>query len=354
MRLAVYLREEVFSFWRTRRIRVARRCCCLLVRNGKSITLAIEPPWTTGGASKRLPCGLGRSRPQRHVVRRDICEVLDSSGPVALSWHPVCTYPFSYSLQPLEGPVLDEFLTSIAKTGSSGEVTTKIVSATRTSTVLLPRPPRHLQDSVCTPPCTKRSHMISTNTLCRKHSLTWILVAFLLWITAQSISAQVVPALHRNPYVSIFSTFTTAKPDFNHYKDYAVYGFSLGGFVQTHHVIGAEVRGSILRWGGGGHQGTALAGPRAALHFGRISPYASVLVGAALAWWYSNQPGEGLPIPRAIEGVGFLWALLGGVDVRVNRSISLRVGELGYSKIYEKGKTLTPLYASAGVVYTFN
>jgi hypothetical protein len=195
--------------------------------------------------------------------------------------------------------------------------------------------------------------MITTNTLWRKHSLVWILVAFLFWITAHGISAQVVPARHRNPDVSIFSTFTDAKPDFRHYKDYAVYGFSLGGFVQTHHVVGVEVRGSVLRWGGGGHQESALAGPRAALHFGRISPYASVLVGAANAWWYSNPPGKGLPTPRAMEGVGFQWSLLGGVDVRVNHSISLRAGELGYSKIYEDGKTLTPLYASAGIVYRF-
>jgi hypothetical protein len=196
--------------------------------------------------------------------------------------------------------------------------------------------------------------MIVTNTFCRKHTLVWIPVAFLFWATAHSISAQAVPALDRNPYVSIFATFTDAKPDLRHYKDNAVYGFSLGGFVQTHHVIGGEIRGSILRWGGGEHQEFVLAGPRATLRFGRISPYASVLVGAANAWWYPYQPGRGLPTPTRVEGVGFQWALLGGVDVRLSQSISLRAGELGYSKIYEKGKTLTPLYASAGIVYRFN
>jgi hypothetical protein len=195
--------------------------------------------------------------------------------------------------------------------------------------------------------------MVTTTTLCRKDSLVWIAVVVAFWITAHSISAQAVPALDRNPYVSIFATFTDAKPDFHNYKDNAVYGFSLGGFVQTHHVIGGEIRGSILRWGGGEHQESALAGPRATLRFGRISPYASVLVGAANAWWYSNPPGIGLPTPRKIEGVGFQWTLLGGVDIRISHSISLRAGELGYSKIYEKAKTLTPLYASAGVVYRF-
>ena len=195
--------------------------------------------------------------------------------------------------------------------------------------------------------------MVVTNTFCRKHTLVWIPVAFLFWITAHSISAQVMPALRRNADISIFSTFTAAKPDFHHYKDDAVYGFSLGGFLQTHHVVGVEVRGSIVRWGGTEHRESVLAGPRAAVHFGRISPYASVLVGAGHAWWYTNPPGKGLPPPQAVEGTGFQWAILGGVDVRMNHGISLRAGELGYSRIYEKHRTLTPLYASAGIVYRF-
>jgi hypothetical protein len=191
------------------------------------------------------------------------------------------------------------------------------------------------------------------NTFNRKHSLVWIAVVFLFWTATHSASAQVVPASRSGPDLSIFSTFTVAKPDFHQYNDFAVYGFSLGGFVQTRHIIGAEIRGSILHWGGDQRDASVLAGPRAAVYFGRISPYASLLVGAGHAWWYSNPPGKGLPTPQAVEGTGFQWALLGGVDVHVNHGISLRVGEFGYSKMYEKGKTLTPLYASAGIVYRF-
>jgi hypothetical protein len=190
------------------------------------------------------------------------------------------------------------------------------------------------------------------NTFNRKHSLVWIAVVFFFWTATHGASAQVVQASRSGPDLSIFATFTDAKPDFHQYNDFAVYGFSLGGFVQTRHVIGLEIRGSILRWGGSDHEESGLAGPRATLHFGRISPYASVLVGAANAWSFSNPSGEGQQ-RRGVEGVGFQWALLGGVDVRVKRNISLRVGELGYSKIYEQSKTLTPLYASAGIVYRF-
>jgi hypothetical protein len=184
---------------------------------------------------------------------------------------------------------------------------------------------------------------------------------FLFWAAVHGASAQVAPALRRGPDLSIFSTFSYAKPDFSHYKDFGVTGFSLGGFVQTHHVIGGpevqakgavEIRGSILRWGNGLHQESALAGPRATLSFGRISTYTSALAGAGNAWWNIYTPAG--QTVGGFNGVGFQWALFGGVDVRVNQRISLRVGEFGYSRIYEKGKTLTPLYASTGIVYRFN
>jgi len=122
--------------------------------------------------------------------------------------------------------------------------------------------------------------------------------------------------------------------------------------VQTHHVIGVEIRGSILRWGGGEHQESALAGPRAGLRFGRISPYASVLVGAANAWFYPYQPGRGLPTPPKIEGVGFQWAVLGGLDVRLNHKHQsssggtriledIREGQDTYTAVRERGRRLS-------------
>ena len=119
---------------------------------------------------------------------------------------------------------------------------------------------------------------------------------------------------------------------------------------QTRRLLGVEVRGSILKWGSDQHEESALAGPRAAKHFGRLTPYACGLVGAGNAW-SRNLPGKP---PFIIEAVGFQWSILGGVDVRLAHHFRLRVGELAYSQIYLAGRTLNALNASAGLVYRIN
>jgi hypothetical protein len=144
--------------------------------------------------------------------------------------------------------------------------------------------------------------------------------------------------------------FTDAKPNFRYLYDRAVYGFSAGGFLQTQHILGIEVRGSMLRWGSDQHEESALVGPRAAFHFHRLSPYGSGLVGAGNAW-SRNLPGKP---PFIIEAVGLQWSLVGGVDLRLAHHLRLRLGELSYSKIYLTNRTLTALNASAGFVYRIN
>jgi hypothetical protein len=168
-----------------------------------------------------------------------------------------------------------------------------------------------------------------------------------LFGVSQIASAQVVPASRPAGDISIFATFTDAKPNFRYLYDRAVYGFSAGGFLQTRHVLGIEVRGSLLKWGSDQHEESALAGPRAALHFGRFSPYACGLVGAGNAW-SRNLPSEPSFI---IEEVGLQWSVLGGVDIRLAHHLRLRVGEVAYSKIYLSDRTLSPLNASVGFVY---
>jgi hypothetical protein len=164
-------------------------------------------------------------------------------------------------------------------------------------------------------------------------------------------SAQVGPAARLAPNISIFATATDAKPNFHYLYDRAVYGFSAGGFWQTRHILGVEVRGSILKWGSDQHEESALAGPRAAKRFGRFTPYGCGLVGAGNAW-SRNLPGKQPPF--IIEAVGLQWSILGGVDVRLAHHFRLRAGELAYSKIYLAGRTLSPLNASAGLVYRIN
>ena len=86
------------------------------------------------------------------------------------------------------------------------------------------------------------------------------------------------------------------------------------------------------------------------MHFGRVSPYACVLVGAGNAW-SRNLPDKP---PLIIEAVGLQWSILGGVDIRLAHHLRLRVGELAYSKIYLADRTLSALNASAGFVYRIN
>ncbi len=178
------------------------------------------------------------------------------------------------------------------------------------------------------------------------------LTAIVVLFGAPSIAlAQVGPAFHQAPEIAIFATATDAKPNFRYLYDRAVYGFSLGGFVQTRHIFGIEARGSLLRWGSDQHEESALAGPRFALHFGRISPYGSVLAGAGNAW--SRNLPDNVP-PFIIEAVGLQWSLVGGIDFKLARRLRLRVGELSYSKIYLTNRTPTALNASAGFVYRIN
>jgi hypothetical protein len=184
----------------------------------------------------------------------------------------------------------------------------------------------------------------------RKQFLLGVAVVVCFSGAPQTASAQVVPAGRSVGDVAVFATFTDAKPNFRYLYDRAVYGFSAGGYLQTRHVVGIEVRGSLLKWGSDQHEESALAGPRAALHLGRFSPYTSGLVGIGNAW-SRNLNSE----PSLItEATGLQWSILGGVDFHLAHHLRLRVGEVAYSKIYLSGRTLSPLNASAGFVYRIN
>ena len=137
----------------------------------------------------------------------------------------------------------------------------------------------------------------------RKHFLVPIALVFLFSSVAHSASAQMIPALKAPPRIAIFGSFTDVKPNYVSFSDFAVYGISVGGYLQTRHVIGAEIRGSITRWGGDQHQESAMAGPRASLHFGHFSPYAAFIGGGANSWSWTNPPKPGLPTPENIEKV---------------------------------------------------
>lgn len=188
----------------------------------------------------------------------------------------------------------------------------------------------------------------------RKHCLARIPLALLFSVTAYSASAQVIPQIRVGPSTAVFGSFTDVKPDYVSFSDFAVYGFSVGGYLQTRRVIGAEVRGSITRWGGDQHQESALAGVRASLHFHHFAPYVAILGGGGNTWSWSNPPKPGLPKPVNTEEATTQLSVLGGLDLHLKHRLSLRMGEFSYSQIYRKEKTLTPISASAGIVYRVN
>jgi hypothetical protein len=178
-----------------------------------------------------------------------------------------------------------------------------------------------------------------------------IVLLFLLACTAGRAPAQVVPALRFGPHIAVFGTFNALKPDYKYYGDFTVYGASLGGYFQTPHVIGVEVRGSINRWGGEEHQESALAGPRASLHFGRYSPYVSMLGGGTNSWRWVSPPSKRTPRPKLGEDLGPSWQAVGGLDIHVKHHLSIRVAEFSYGKTYLDNWNLKSLTASAGIVY---
>jgi hypothetical protein len=185
----------------------------------------------------------------------------------------------------------------------------------------------------------------------KKNSLLRIALVLLLSTVAYSGSAQVIPQLKAPPRISVFSTYTSVKPDYQYYGDFAASGVTLGAFFQTRHVLGLEARGSVLRWGGQEHEESALAGPRFSMHFGRVSPYLCVLGGEANAWRWNGPRHTGQPEPKLEEALGPQWSTVGGLDIYLQHRFVIRMGEISYSKTYLKGWTMTPLTASAGIVY---
>jgi hypothetical protein len=164
------------------------------------------------------------------------------------------------------------------------------------------------------------------------------------------VSAQVMPSVRLPPSVAIFGTFTAVKPTFHIIGDFTLWGGTVGGYIQSPHLFGLEARGSINRWGGYEHQEAILAGPRAAMHFGRFTPYAAALGGAAhSSLWYVTGTGVNLkPYPDQVSAD--ISALM-GVDFHMAHHISLRLGEAQYSRILRSDRQLNSLAASAGIVY---
>jgi hypothetical protein len=173
-----------------------------------------------------------------------------------------------------------------------------------------------------------------------------LLVILLCSLHGYWASCQEIPSVSQPLRMAVFGTFTDIKPTFQVVGDLAVWGFTAGGYIQTPHVLGVELRGSITKWGGPLHQEALALGPRAALHFRRFTPYTAVLAGVTNSWEYHNPQ-----IPVATERASPALTVLGGVDFHMSHHISLRLGEVSYSRIHRSDVDLNSFGASVGIVY---
>jgi hypothetical protein len=155
--------------------------------------------------------------------------------------------------------------------------------------------------------------------------------------------AQVGPEMRGPLAIHLFGTYTYGSSDGGTHNNY---GYSLGGFVQTSHLWGLEVRGTYLRWGSDESRFDALAGPRVAIHFARFSPYGAVLVGVGHPIARLNGPKSKLQ-----SGNGAEVKLLGGVDYYATHHLSIRLGEISFAEYYALPKGVSAIDVSAGLVY---
>jgi hypothetical protein len=146
--------------------------------------------------------------------------------------------------------------------------------------------------------------------------------------------SQVVPGVRDGPTLNVFGTYTRASPEAT--SGYT-FGFSAGGFVQTHHLLGIETRGTYLHWGAGESRYDALAGPRASFRIWRLTPYIAALGGIG---HMTNTNAE--------------WKGLGGMDLYVHHRLSFRLGEISSAKLYAVPHAKTYVDYSAGLVYRFS
>lgn len=177
-------------------------------------------------------------------------------------------------------------------------------------------------------------------------------LVYLLTGSGYRAAAQMIPGLKATPNLSAYFTVpANVTPAYRYFGTPAVFGYSLGGYLQPPHFVGAEIRGQIQRRMNAEHQESVQAGPRFAMRFGRFVPYVDVLAGAGNGWRYADPPVIGVKPPKPVEGLGGEWTILGGLDIKLARHVSIRAGEIAYSKIYLKDWNLTPLNITAGVVY---
>ena len=179
--------------------------------------------------------------------------------------------------------------------------------------------------------------------VCRLCHVCFGIVVVLL-ATTQALSAQAAPSVTGGGFgrAYVFGEFTAGRPNYG--TDF-ILGPTIGGYFTFNNWLSGEARGSMLRWGPSPfHQSVAVFGPRVQFRVGALKPYTSFEAGIAHAVY---------PDPAGTNNVGsnvFTWEAIGGADYRLNRRLSIRVGEFSYGSIKVLSHGLNPKSISSGIV----
>jgi TM2 domain-containing membrane protein YozV len=88
-----------------------------------------------------------------------------------------------------------------------------------------------------------------------------------------------------------------------------------------------------------------MLGPQVSTSMGRFRPFAHLLFGADRFYAKANKDG--------IANTGGAGAFGVGLDVRLHRNLSVRLGQLDYIRSYHSGSGINAGRYSAGLVFCF-
>ena len=171
-----------------------------------------------------------------------------------------------------------------------------------------------------------------------------LIVLALLGFASSQANAQAAPTATSAGIFQIGLGGTLAKPD---YGELTIKGFSLYTTFdfKTHWGIEGDVHWVNLSNPDNIGEKSYLIGPRYVRRYGRLNPYAKILLGRGV-FIYQNQN---------VAVAANMYAAGAGVDIRAWRNINIRALDFEYQQwpgFADHG--LTPIVATAGVAYSFH
>ena len=174
-------------------------------------------------------------------------------------------------------------------------------------------------------------------------------------ISAFVLMYAIVPAFAQTQYSgtaltpkkAIYLLASAGRPN---YGREAIYGATVGGYVQWGPVVGVDARFMDLPFGATGvHQFFIGAGPRVRVTKGRFQIFGSVDGGVGHAQYTEDIEANSL-YHASGAGSSFSYFLTGGADYVLTRRLSIRLGEFNYGSIQVLNDGLNPKIFSSGIV----